>query len=387
MEHREAAGAGAHWREVAQADVIGAGNSAFINLQQQFRIARHLGGAGQFMCGFAHFARQDAATARQLLIQRFAAQTETCFQKIRDALGHLLNCDRAHAALMSRELSRQLTRGWRANQRLWSGAALRDKLAGMLHYLTHPAAEGATLPRLLIVHGLFGSARNWNVIAKRLADRREVIAVDMRNHGQSPRFASQSYADMAQDLAEVIAHLGGPMDVLGHSMGGKAAMVLALSHPELVRRLVVADIAPLAYTHDNTHHIDAMRALDLADLHSRAEADRRLSAHIEDAGLRAFFLQSLDLKAQPPQWRLNHDVLAAEMPKIVGWPEVAGQFDGPVLFLSGGKSPYVGPDARAAIKPLFSKAYFAKLPEAGHWLHADNPREVEESVRIFLDAP
>ena len=126
--------------------------------------------------------------------------------------------------------------------------------------------------------------------------------------------------------------------------------------------------------------------MDLEGLTSRSEADRRLSAYIDDPGLRAFFLQSLDLKAQPPRWRLNHDVLAAEMAKIVGWPQVTGRFDGRTLFLSGGKSQYVGPEARAAIKPLFSKTYFVKLPEAGHWLHADNPREVEESVRIFLGA-
>ena len=114
-------------------------------------------------------------------------------------------------------------------------------------------------PPLLIAHGLFGSARNWNVIAKRLSDRGQVISVDMRNHGESPREPVQDYAGMAEDLAEVIDSHGGKADVLGHSMGGKAAMMLALTRPELIRKLVVADIAPVAYGHSQSHLIEAMR--------------------------------------------------------------------------------------------------------------------------------
>jgi pimeloyl-ACP methyl ester carboxylesterase len=174
---------------------------------------------------------------------------------------------------------------------------------------------------------------------------------------------------------------------LGHSMGGKAAMQLALTQGALVRRLVVADIAPVAYSHDQTRHIQAMRGLDLTDLHSRAEADQRLSAVVEDAGLRAFFLQSLELKADNgPRWRLNFDVLEAEMPKIVGWPGTAGSFDGPTLFLTGAESHYVRPEHREPIRAQFPKARFAKLIGAGHWLHAEKPREFEEAVRVFLTA-
>lgn len=257
----------------------------------------------------------------------------------------------------------------------------------MLEITHYPAVNAdPALPPLLIVHGLFGSARNWGVIARHLADRRPTMAVDMRNHGQSPRAATQSYPDMAADLAEVIKAQGGPMDVLGHSMGGKAAMQLALTQPELIRRLVVADIAPVAYSHDQSGHIHAMRGLDLTDLTSRSEADRRLSATIKDAALRAFFLQSLDLKVQPPQWRLNLDVLEAEMPKIVGWPGTAGVFDGPTLFLTGALSHYVRAEHRATIKAQFPKARFAKLPNAGHWLHAESPRAFEETVQVFLNA-
>jgi pimeloyl-ACP methyl ester carboxylesterase len=189
---------------------------------------------------------------------------------------------------------------------------------------------------------------------------------------------------MAADLAEVIAANGGRADVLGHSMGGKAAMLLALTEGAMVNRLVVADIAPVAYSHDQSRHITAMRALDLSGLTSRAEADRRLAATVTDPALRAFFLQSLDLKATPPGWRLNLEVLEAEMPKIIGWPQVSGQFDGPTLFLSGALSHYVLPDYRDTIRALFPGARFAKLPGAGHWLHAEKPRAFEETVRVFL---
>ncbi|TAG27450.1 MAG: alpha/beta fold hydrolase, partial [Rhodobacterales bacterium] len=204
----------------------------------------------------------------------------------------------------------------------------------MLAQILHPATEAASQPTLVIAHGLYGSGRNWGVIARRLADRRNVIAVDMRNHGDSPRSASHSYADMSADLAEVIGTLGATVDLLGHSMGGKAAMQLALTHGALIRRLVVADIAPVAYTHDQTRHVDAMAGVDLSQITSRTQAESALSASVEDPALRAFFLQSLDLKSHPPRWKLNLPVLKAEMPKIVGWPGTAGSFDQPTLFLT-----------------------------------------------------
>ncbi|MFC7703981.1 alpha/beta fold hydrolase [Plastorhodobacter daqingensis] len=255
----------------------------------------------------------------------------------------------------------------------------------MLHCDVHRTSAAAPRPPLLIVHGLFGSARNWGVIARRLADSRNVIAVDMRNHGNSPWTESHGYDDMAADLAEVIAAHGGQMDVVGHSMGGKAAMMLALTRPDLVNRLVVADIAPVAYGHSQSHLIRAMQSLDLSGLTSRSEADRRLAVSVPDDGVRAFLLQSLDLKANPARWRLNLDLLDRDMGRITGWPEVAGQYDGPTLFLSGAQSNYVMPEHRPIIKALFPQARFARIPGAGHWLHAEKPREFEQSLRVFLD--
>lgn len=258
----------------------------------------------------------------------------------------------------------------------------------MLNMIRHPADAPQGKPPLLIVHGLFGTGRNWGVVARRLSDTRDVVAVDQRNHGDSPWFDQHDYPSMAADLAEVIASMGGQADVLGHSMGGKAAMQLALTQGHLIRRLVVADIAPVAYGHDQTRHVDAMRGLDLSGVSTRGEADRRLAQTVPDAGLRAFFLQSLDLKADGgPRWKLNLDVLEREMPKVVGWPGTGGQFDRPALFLTGAESHYVKPEYRDTIRTLFPAARFAKLPGAGHWLHADKPREFEETVRVFLDAP
>ncbi len=233
-------------------------------------------------------------------------------------------------------------------------------------------------PPLLVVHGLFGSARNWGVISKRLSDEREVIAVDQRNHGDSPRYDSHTYFDMADDLAQVI---DGKWDVLGHSMGGKAAMVLALKYPEKVNRLIVADIAPVAYTHTQTQNINRMRRVDLATVKDRKEAGEQMGDL--DDGLEAFFLQSLDLKER--RWKLNLDALEANMADIVGFPDVSGQFDGETLFLSGAKSDYVLPEYRARIRDLFPNSHFAKLPGTGHWLHAEKPREFEAAVRTFLN--
>lgn len=244
-------------------------------------------------------------------------------------------------------------------------------------------AEG--LP-VLIVHGLFGQGRNLGNIARKLAETRRVVTVDMRNHGESPQSDSHGYADMAGDLAETIAALGGRADLVGHSMGGKAAMLLALTRPALLRKLVVMDIAPVSYGHSQNHLIEAMQRMDLTGLTRRAEADRRLAAEVEDRGLRAFLLQSLDLKAQPPAWRLNLPVLHAWMDRITGWPEDAprGGFDGPALFLAGANSDYVDAEGEQAIRALFPQARLVTLKNAGHWMHADAPEAVAQTLAAFL---
>jgi pimeloyl-ACP methyl ester carboxylesterase len=250
----------------------------------------------------------------------------------------------------------------------------------MLNMISH--GEATDRPGLLIAHGLYGSGRNWGVIAKRLSDQRQVVAVDMRNHGLSDWKDTHSYTDMASDLAEVIEHLEGPFDVMGHSMGGKAAMVLALQRPELVNRLIVVDIAPVAYSHSQLPYIKAMQAVDLSKVHKRSDAAEQLAPLVDDPALVAFFLQSLDIKEK--RWVLNLDVLEREMPEIMGFPEISGAYEGKTLFLAGAKSDYIKPEYRPEIRRLFPNSKLFKIPGAGHWLHAEKPREFEAAIRAWL---
>jgi len=243
--------------------------------------------------------------------------------------------------------------------------------------------DGAGTP-LLIAHGLFGTARNWGVLAKRLADERQVLSVDMRNHGASFRAASNTYGDMAGDLARVIENGGDTANVLGHSMGGKAAMMLALSRPELVEKLIVADIAPEGYSHSQLDKITAMKAVDLSVVQRRRDADEQLVDTVEDPSLRSFLLQSLTLGEGGASWKLNLDALGGAMDDIMGFPDIEGVFEGEVLFLHGGNSDYVQPANHSRILELFPNARFEVIEGAGHWLHAEKPREFEAAVRGLL---
>ena len=250
----------------------------------------------------------------------------------------------------------------------------------MLNYIHYPSTKSNKTP-LLIVHGLYGSARNWGVISKRLSDEREIFAIDQRNHGESQWCETQSYFDMAGDLQEFLEHFGS-MAVLGHSMGGKAAMALSILKPSLVEKLVIADIAPVSYFHDNTQYIRAMKNVQLDKLATRTDAIIQLAESVPKPELRSFFAQSIDLKNK--RWKLNLDVLESEMEKIISFPQLSGKFEKVSLFLSGALSNYLQITHRPTIKKLFPKAKFAKIPNAGHWLHAEKPREFEAAVRTFL---
>ena len=198
--------------------------------------------------------------------------------------------------------------------------------------------EASDKPTLVIAHGLFGSARNWRAIARQLSRDRLVVAVDMRNHGNSFHDDTHDYPTMAADLGAVIRHLGAPCDLLGHSMGGKAAMVLALSEPSLISSLIIVDIAPVAYEHSHLGHIEALQALDIDALSSRKEADELLIDQIPEDMVRGFLLQSLDMDPSGNRWKINLSALEKAMDDIIGFPSVSGQFLGPTLFLRGGKN-------------------------------------------------
>ncbi len=237
---------------------------------------------------------------------------------------------------------------------------------------------------LVIVHGLFGSGRNWRALARHLSKTRWVVTVDLRNHGNSFWNDSNTYDDLADDLVAVIEHLGGTADLLGHSMGGKAAMVLALKHPKYVQRLIIADIAPVGYTHSQTPNIDIMQALPITDYERRSQAQDALEAGTGDAGLGAFFAQSLSFDDGKASWLLNLSALKENMDAIIGFPKMNEVFDRKALFLRGGASDYVSDQTQSEVRRLFPQYTLATIDGAGHWLHAEKPREFLKIVDDYL---
>lgn len=250
--------------------------------------------------------------------------------------------------------------------------------------------EGGGEP-VVLLHGLFGAAQNWGAIQKRLAASgrggRRVIALDLRNHGASPRGPAMDYPSLAADVAETLSARGAlPAAVIGHSMGGKVAMTLALTQAGAVARLVVADIAPVAYPPALRGYVAAMRALDLRPGLSRREADAALAAAVPQPGIRAFLLQNLRLAEDPPAWRLDLGAIEAAMPLLEAFPDLPGAtWPGPVLALRGERSDYVRtPAQEAALRARFPAARLATVPGAGHWVHSENPEAFLGLVEPFL---
>jgi esterase len=240
---------------------------------------------------------------------------------------------------------------------------------------------------VVLLHGLLGAAQNFGAVQKALAARgHRVLALDLRNHGGSPHAVTMSYPEMAADVAETMRAAGAwPAAIIGHSMGGKAAMALALAHPEGVARLLVADIAPVTYpTPLFTRYVAAMRAIPLARGLTRREADAALVEAVPNPALRGFLLQNLVFTADPPRWRIALDVIAAEMGCIGGWPDLVGRYDGAVLVLGGDASDYIRPEHHALFTRLFPAARFATI-QAGHWLHAENPAAFLDQATAFLE--
>jgi pimeloyl-ACP methyl ester carboxylesterase len=242
-------------------------------------------------------------------------------------------------------------------------------------------------PTLILLHGLFGSGQNWGAIRRVLSARHRVLTPDLRNHGLSPRASAMDYAAMAADVIETMDAAGvARAAVLGHSMGGKVAMALALAHPTRVERLVVADIAPVRYRPALRGYVAAMQAVPLRPGLTRKDADARLAETIPEAGIRAFLLQSLRFEQDPPAWRLGLEELAAAMPVIEGFEIAPGaRYDGKVLVLAGETSGYVRPEHHDTFLALFPNATFATVPKAGHWLHAENPQGFLAALEPFLD--
>jgi pimeloyl-ACP methyl ester carboxylesterase len=251
------------------------------------------------------------------------------------------------------------------------------------------AAEQGAGPPLVILHGLFGSATNWATVARRLAATHRVAALDLRNHGRSPWSDEVGYDAQAEDLAAFIRSRGwAAASLLGHSMGGKAAMVLALREPRLVARLVVCDVAPVAYPPTLGRYAEAMRAIDPRRISRRAEADALLRAMIPEEAIRAFLLQNLVAGPDGLHWRLNLDAIVAGIGIISGFPDLPAEavYGGPTLFIRGGRSDYVRDEHRAVILRRFPRAAIVTVEGAGHWVHAEQPATFLDRVERFLAA-
>jgi pimeloyl-ACP methyl ester carboxylesterase len=243
-------------------------------------------------------------------------------------------------------------------------------------------------PPIILLHGLFGSSANWGTIARRLADRYHGVVPDLRNHGQSSHHPANDYPSMAADVLALMDLLSlSRVAMVGHSMGGKVAMHLALTTPQRVERLAVIDMSPVRYTHDFNEVLRAFGAVDLSTVRSRADADAQMRLVLPAGGVRAFLLQNLTKQAGRWSWRLNLAALAAAQKQIIGFPDHAdaANFSRPTTFIHGELSDYVQPSHHDAIAALFPKASLCEVPAAGHWVYADRPEGFMACLEPFLD--
>ncbi|MGY4720414.1 alpha/beta fold hydrolase [Naumannella huperziae] len=248
---------------------------------------------------------------------------------------------------------------------------------------------GAGEPDVAFAHGLFGQGKNWTQIAKALTPGHTSLLVDMPDHGRSPWTELVDYPGYADLVAETLAPHA-PLDLVGHSMGGKIAMQVALRRPELVRRLVVVDIAPADYRGLSAFgdYVAAMRAIDLAALPDREAADEALRDGVPDPVVRGFLLQNLRRASAPENWRwqMNLGLLGDQLDRLGEWPATDATFDGPVLWVAGAESDYVRPEHREAMRALFPRVRSVRVKGAGHWVHSEQPDAFVRTLRAFLDA-
>ena len=243
---------------------------------------------------------------------------------------------------------------------------------------------------LLVLHGLFGSLSNWGWHCKQLAEHFAVYGVDLRNHGDSPHSDQLNYQLMAQDVRQLMERLGLTSCILlGHSMGGKVAMQLALSDPDLVEKLVVVDIAPVAYPEDADGHMNVLAGMDAVDLDaikSRTEAEKTLEEYIPQEATRKFVLTNLVRDGGLFKWRLDKDSIRQNYAELRADLESGQSFGKPVLFVKGSLSNYIDASHEARIKELFPAASVKLIVDAGHWLHAEQPQALQKVLIKFLQS-
>ena len=252
--------------------------------------------------------------------------------------------------------------------------------------LLHYSETGSGEP-LIILHGLFGSGKNWQSLARVFSRHFKVYTLDLRNHGQSFHHHEMSYAVMAEDVYRLIRHLGiESCSLIGHSMGGKTAMLLTLEHPQLVSRLVVADIAPVVYSHAHHHLIDPIIALKLDRMDSRSAVDKALQQHIPDTILRNFLLQNLERKAGQWRWKVNWLAIDRQMNHLTGFSNLPAEWKvkTPTQFIRGENSDYIGAAEESEIADHFENVTIKTIKNAGHWLHAEQPEKFSQLALDFI---
>lgn len=253
----------------------------------------------------------------------------------------------------------------------------------------HTRVVGDGDRRVVFLHGLMGQGKNFTTIAKALESDYTSLLVDLPNHGRSGWTGEFSYVEVADLVADELAGgfaADGPIDLVGHSLGGKVAMVLALRHPELIERLVIVDISPAQSNgvDDFVHLLGSLAELDLASLEGRGAADEALAQAVPKASVRGFLLQNLHRGSDGWQWRPNLDLLRSSLEEIGGFPDLEATNDVPTLWLAGGDSPYIEPAHTPVMRALFPATVKATIKGAGHWVHSEQPEAFVTALRTFL---
>ncbi len=253
-----------------------------------------------------------------------------------------------------------------------------------LHYETTENESSA--PWLVLIHGLFGSLDNLAGIKRHFSEHYNILSIDLPDHGLSQHFETFDLTQTAHEIDAVLQHVGAQQyHLLGHSLGGKAAMLCALHYPDKIASLMVADIAPVDYPARHDAIIKGLEAVDLATLDNRKDADKQLSEHVDEPGVRQFLLKSLYQNDQDQwTWRFNLSGLTAAYDEIRSWPAVNLQYSHPTLFIKGSQSDYIQADHQDAIAALFPAARAHVIQGVGHWLHAEKPAAFNAIVENFL---
>lgn len=255
-----------------------------------------------------------------------------------------------------------------------------------LQYSKIYGAENTGIP-LVVIHGLFGMSDNWGTFGRSFGEKRQVHLLDLRNHGRSFHCEEMSVEVMVDDLSAYIASIAADqIDLIGHSLGGKVAMQFAIDHPEKVAKLIVADIAPKPYPPHHEDIFNALCAVNIGSIANRKDVQTSLEKYIKEPGVIQFLLKNVYIKDDRSlDWRFNLDVLKGKYAEFITVGVKSGIFKGPTLFLAGEKSRYILPEDKANIETQFPMAIIKTIPNAGHWVQAENPQAFDTFVADFLD--